>query len=282
VHGANILTVPGPGDCNPPHGTQAAAGARFPAGACIGEEVRRNWATYQYVVGHGLNTQAGLRAAFASGKPVDLPADAVEVKGDWVSVGVLQQWLKNVQRPLTLAQIKAEYYTNEASGTTYALLAFHFFTKQQENWVWADFEHEMNPGRCDVIGCHDGYGAVVANVAAKPLLWQQYGKCEKSPKVKLMFANAGISPVWNHYCMKGTQINYTNPKLLGNSVIEAINADVPIGKSSCIGCHYYASFDASGKPNFPALQASPVGPPDPNKMKGYRTNDFIWGIVAAP
>ncbi|HEX6375684.1 MAG TPA: hypothetical protein VFZ91_08175 [Allosphingosinicella sp.] len=281
-HGQTTLTVPSPSDCNPPHGKAAAAAAKFPAGACIGEEVRRNWATYQYVVGRGLNTIAGLKAYYATGKKVDLPADAVEVKADWVAIDVLRKWLAANNINLSQQQVRQRYYVNQASdGTSYALVAFHFFTKQQKNWVWADFEHELNPGRCDLIGCHDNYGAVVPNVNSKAQPWQQYGTCAKSPKVKLMFANAGISPVWSHYCMKGTQINYTNPRLLGNSVIEAINADVPIANSSCIGCHYYASFDQNGQPNFPALGTSPVGPPDPNKIKGYRPNDFIWGIVAA-
>jgi hypothetical protein len=65
-------------------------------------------------------------------------------------------------------------------------------------------------------------------------------------------------------------------------VIEAINASVPILKSSCMTCHAYASYDMTGAPNMPALKGSYIGNVDPTKLQGYTSNDFIWGIVFAP
>ncbi|MBV8686924.1 MAG: hypothetical protein JOZ90_07010 [Alphaproteobacteria bacterium] len=290
-HGSTI-EAPEPESCNPPNGQQAAKDARFPAGACIGEEVRRNWASYQYIVSNGLYTQAGFAKAYANNLVVDLPADAIEFKGDWVKVKDLAKWVS-----LTPQQIHNLYYVNTATSggetTEFALVSFHFSTKQQKNWVWADFEHEKNPGRCDVIGCHDSYGATVQNVQPRSTNWQQYGSCQKSPAVLSMFANGGLGTVWSHYCLKGSQISFTTPRwitkkvkvdvptLLGNSVIEAINADVPIKQSSCISCHAYASFNSQGQFNGPALGKSPIGKVNPQWMSGFRANDFIWGIVAA-
>jgi hypothetical protein len=72
-----------PGGLAPPKGDGAAAGAGFPTDACIGEEVRRNWASFQYIVSNALDSKAGRARAFASGFKVDLPADALEFKGDW-------------------------------------------------------------------------------------------------------------------------------------------------------------------------------------------------------
>jgi hypothetical protein len=206
-----------------------------------------------------------------------------------VKVDDLKKWLK-----LSDDQVHQFYYTNkvkETSGLTeYALVAFHFSTKQIKEWVWADFQHQKNPGRCDYIGCHDSFGAVDANVAPKKSLEQQYGECKKSEVLLAMFTNGGINPVWQNYCLKGSQISFVKdgkPVLLGNSVIEEINAGVPIEQSSCITCHQYASsFKAAGEPNGDALDPSKnqhlIGKADPGVLKGYVTNDFLWGNLFAP
>jgi hypothetical protein len=296
VHGApkaRVLEIINPGDCvipggmpdaNPP-GT-AGIGSGFPTGGCMGEEVRRNWASYQYIVRNHLYTQAGLASAYAANLVVSLPTDSIELKADWVPVATLKTWLH-----LTDQQVAQNYYTNTASsgGTTnkYALLSFHFATKQQSDWVWSDFEHEGNPGRCDTIGCHDSYGARVANVQPNGAAWQSYGQCAKSSQVAALLKAAGLDPVWSHYCLKGSQVTYTQsdgktPVLLGNSVIEAINANVPIAKSSCQSCHAVASYNSAGAPNIPALRTSPVGNVNPALMVGYKSADFIWGVIVAP
>jgi hypothetical protein len=274
-----------PGRCRTDFNKEAAAAAGFPADGCIGEEVRRNWASFQYLVSNKLNTRAGLIEAFAKKFKVDLPADAIEVKGDWVRVDDVKKWLN-----LSDQQVHEFYYTNkvaEAAGSTeYALVAFHFSSKQIKEWVWADFEHQKNPGRCDFIGCHDSFGAVDADVAGKTSLEQQYGECKKSPEVVAMFTNGGINKVWENYCLKGSQITFVKdgkPVLLGNSVIEAINASVPVNKSSCITCHQYASFKSDAGANFDALDLSPVGDVDPSLLNGFVTNDFLWGnIIVSP
>jgi hypothetical protein len=282
-HGVQLQII-SPNQCEPPQGKAAAKAAGFPPNGCIGEEVRRNWASFQYIVSNKLYSTAGLAEAFQKGLKVDFPADAIEFKGDWVSVSDLKKWLN-----LTDQQIHELYYTNKATGggaaEEFALVSFHFSTKQIKDWVWADFEHEKNPGRCDDIGCHDNYGATIANVQPKSKKWQQYGGCKKKPRLLSMFKNAGISSVWQHYCLKGSQITFVNNKgkalLLGNSVIEAINADVPIKQSSCITCHAYASFNKNGHANTRGLANNNVGNVNPNLLKGSATNDFVWGLLLA-
>lgn len=279
-HGINAQVI-SPDECGPPGDPAAAKAAGFPKGACIGEEVRRNWASFQYIVSNSLYTKAGLTQAFAKKLVVDLPADSVEFKGDWVKVADLMAWVH-----IDAKRLHEIYYTNTATSagvtTEFALVAFHFSTKQQKNWVWADFEHEMNPGRCDDIGCRDAFGAVVPVVSPKTTPYQSYGACLKTPAVQSMFDNAGLPAVWQHYCLKGSQMSFTGTdgkaSLLGNSVIEGIAAGVPVSQSSCISCHAYASFDKSGSTN-PALNSNPVGPVDPAKMNGYAGADFIWGVL---
>jgi hypothetical protein len=283
--------VTAPGQCGSPGNPQAG---NFPAGACIGEEVRRNWASFQYIVGNSLYTRSGLAAAAQKKFVVNMPADSIEVKGDWVKVADLKTWLKTaIGKDLTDDQVKALYHVNsvkETSGETdYALVAFHFSSKQIKNWVWSDFEHELNPGRCDDTGCHDSFGAQIKDVPKKNSRGpngqdingnQDYGACVKSDAVEQMMKNGGIGDQWRHYCLKGTQITFVNAdgtaSLLGNSVIERIAADVPILKSSCITCHAHAAFKMNGAANgVPEV----VGPFDPKSLDGMIQNDFVWGVA---
>ena len=278
-----------PNSCFKPQGLSgAAAGSGFPSNGCIGEEVRRNWASFQYIVSNALDTQAGRARAFASGFRVDLPADAIEFKGDWASVATVADWL-NVGADV----VRKHYYTSTSTiggvSVEIALLSFHISTKQVKNWVWSDFEGTMTPGRCDVIGCHDSFGAVNTNVEPNDKSYQSYGDCAKTPALKAMLGSAGIDPVWFNYCMKGSQVTFLDdngaPILLGNSIIEPLNANVPIARSSCLTCHAYASFGADGNPtaaigdmlNKPS--DSPIGNVDPRIMQGSASNDFIWGLL---
>ncbi len=278
-----------PGSCLHPQGLSGpAAASGFPGSGCIGEEVRRNWASFQYIVSNALDTRAGRARAFASGLHVDLPADAIEFKGDWTSVATAAEWLK-----VDADVVRKHYYTStstiEGVNTEIALLSFHISTKQVKNWVWSDFEGAMTPGRCDEIGCHDSFGAVKTDVEPNEKPYQSYGDCAKTPALKSMLSSAGIDPVWLNYCMKGSQVTFIDdngaPTLLGNSIIEPLNAKVPIKRSSCVTCHAYASFGADGRPTdtiFNILDKpsdSPIGNVDPRIMEGSASNDFIWGIL---
>jgi hypothetical protein len=271
---------------NPPNpkGDGAAAGSGFPLDGCIGEEVRRNWASFQYIVSNGLDSRSGLAKAFLAGLKVDLPADSVEFKGDWAKVSDVSKWL-SVSPDLVRKNYYTSYSMNGGVRTEVALLSFHISSKQIKNWVWADFEGAMNLGRCDVIGCRDNFGAEVAVVTAAAQPYRAYGSCAKSAPLKAMLENAGTDPIWENYCLKGSQVTFTdlkkNATLLGNSVVEPLNAGVPIAKSSCITCHGYASFNKNGQPNQFAFEDplnSPTGDLDKSKLTGYSANDFIYGI----
>ena len=287
-NGARLLEL-APNSCfKPPGLSGAAAGSGFPASGCIGEEVRRNWASFQYIVSNALDTQAGRARAFATKFRVDLPADAIEFKGDWSTVAAVAEWLK-----VDADVVRKHYYTSTSmlggANVEIALLSFHISTKQVKNWVWSDFENAMTPGRCDVIGCHDSFGAVRTDVEPNDKPYQSYGDCAKTPALKAMLSSAGIDPVWSNYCMKGSQVTFIDdngaPILLGNSIIEPLNANVPIARSSCVTCHAYASFGADGNPTTPIQDMlnkpsdSPIGNVDPTLMQGSVSNDFIWGLI---
>jgi hypothetical protein len=276
-----------PNQCFQPLDAQAG---NFPPTGCIGEEIRRNYATYQYIVSNGLYSTAGLQRAFKARLKVDLPADAIQFKGDWVRVVDLIAWIKRTYgETITPEYVRNNYYTNTATAgrvtDTFALVGFHFMSKQTKSRIWIDFEHRLNPGRCDTIGCHDDFGAVRPEVAAKATPNQNYGPCEKTPALKAMMNAAGLSPVWENYCLKGTEIGFVEPdgkpKLLGNSVIERINSKDPITRSSCTTCHGYAAFNREGKPGLLDFtnKALPVGALNEDRLKGYIHNDSIWGIA---
>jgi len=278
-----------PNECFKP--ADAAVGG-FPATGCIGEEVRRNFASYDYIVSNGLYSTTGLAHAFKTGLRVDLPADAIEFKGDWVRVVDLIAWIKRTEGvTISREYVQNNYYVATATSgrvtDEFALVGFHFATKQIKNWVWADFEHRLNPGRCDTIGCHDDFGAVEPDVEPKVTANSNYGECKKTPALLAMMANAGLSPVWQSYCLKGAEIDFIKangkPQLLGNSVIERMEAKIPVGRSSCTTCHAYAAFDRNGNHGLLKFtETLPVGRVDVTKFRGYVQNDFIWGIANLP
>jgi len=286
MRGLHSLVVT-PNQCFQPLDAQAG---NFPPTGCIGEEIRRNYATFQYIVSNGLYSTAGLQRAWKARLQVDLPADAIQFKGDWVRVPDLIAWIRRTDGvTVTPEFVRKTYYTNTATAgrvtDEFALVGFHFMTKQIKSRLWIDFEHRLNPGRCDTIGCHDDFGAVEPEVAPKATANKNYGPCEKTPALKAMMHAAGLSPVWENYCLKGTEIGFVEPdgkpKLLGNSVIERINSKSPIARSSCTTCHGYAAFNQQGKPGLLDFtnKTLPIGEVNEDRLKGYVRNDSIWGIA---
>jgi len=166
----------------------------------------------------------------------------------------------------------------------------HVASRQNPNWVWGTFEHEMNPGRCDYIGCFDTFGAQVPAVQPNRTAFNtQYGACAKTPQLAAMMTKANLSKVWEHYCMKSTQVDFTaadgTPYALGNSVIEGIVGNGTVAASSCISCHSYASFGANGAPTAAAtaiLPFNPTGQTIQNVLNGSKTFSFNWGVLLAP
>jgi hypothetical protein len=228
------------------------------------ENVRRNQPTYDYIVKNHLNSMSGLIKAYQSNFVVDFPTDSIEVKMNWIPVAGLATYYPGVAQD----QFYVTTFTVKGVKQQYALIAMHAISKQVPNWTWATFEHRANRGRCDFVGCHDAFGATVQNVpAANNAGYGQqnqgtvYAPCQKSAALLAAFKAAGVAGVFNNYCLKGAQTDFTdNTGLavrLGNSVTE--NGFVP--QASCMSCHGEANFTNAGKPtsNFGFLPAGPNG-----------------------
>ncbi len=261
----------------------AAAGSGFPTTGCVGEEVRRDRASFDYMVKNGLWSTPGLTKFYASNGTVAFPANSLQVKADWIPVATLATWLSKPQRFVT-----QNFYTASAVATkggpsvAYAMTSMHVSVKTAAfpNWIWANFENAYTPGRCDQTGCTDSFGAQVPKVAANAKAWGQYGACAKSPALGQMMSAGKLAPQFANYCMTGTQTSYgsaANPTLLGSPIIEPLNANVPLAQSSCISCHYNAAFNQTGTPNF-----AHIGGIGPQKLApGFKQYDFMWGLLGA-
>jgi hypothetical protein len=277
-----IMQVASPADCARP---KDGAAGNFPKDACIGEEVRHNWPSFHYLASNGLTSVAGLLKAYAGGLKIALPPDSVVAKADWVPLVDIVKWLPAEYK--TPDDVRRAYYTNSATldgkTTDYALVGISIQSKQLPAWLWMTFEQRSNPGRCDIIGCHDAFGAMLAHVAPAPTANSDYGACAKTPALQALFAKAGLAPVWNNYCLKGTQTRYldasSQPTRLGNSVVERMNHGIPIPQISCITCHAYAGFDKTGHADGAILQTPPLGAP--KLPPTDRQDDFVWGVLLA-
>jgi hypothetical protein len=275
--------------CGTPGGIgagNAAANSGFPTGGCVGEEVRRDRASFDYIVRNGLWSKAGLSNFFARNGTVTFPTNALNVKADWIPVSTLAKWIGKPE-----SFVKANFYTalgsvgqGTAPSVLMAMTSMHVSIKAPgyPNWVWANFENAYTPGRCDLTGCVDNFGAASPVVAPNPSNWGQYGACAKTPAATAMLRKAKVAAVFNNYCLTGTQVGYgttANPTLLGSTIIEPLNANVPMARSSCISCHTAAAFNGQGVPPFSVLQTNPIGPI--NTPAGYKSYDFMWGVIAA-
>lgn len=283
LHGSGPIDLP----CAPP-GNAAVGG--FPVDGtpapCIAEEVRRNRPQFEYIKKNGLNTKAGLATAYKNALDVQMPLDAIAVKGDWVPVQTLLKWIPELG---SVERIRTLYYTSVSDQVEYAVVSLHVSSRQNPNWVWGTFEHQKNPGRCDDLGCYDSYGAKQPVVAPnRRAVNTQYGACAKSAPLLALMREAKLSPVWQNYCLKSTQVDYAaadgTPYALGNSVIERVVGNGTVTASSCIACHAYASFNAAGEPSLAAkamLPFNPTGAPLPAVLKGSLKFDFMWGVLQA-
>ena len=277
-----------------PHGITDGLLTVAPGGS---EEVRRNKATFDYVVQNGLWYTQGIAAFFASGNVVDFPLDAIEVKGNWVSIQESD---------------KPKYHWNyDVNGNLVGLVAMHITSKAVPNWVWATFEWTGNPGRCDFIGCRDCFGytpAIVPSNTDAPGAVYPAGNITK--QLFGMFQAGGLTgewgAEWQNYRLKGSQTDFTDPSgaplLVGNSVTEGGFVQT----ASCMTCHSRAAVDSAGKNSFPIFgEKEPLplqttspqqfqtefttynGAPDPawfwlftgkGTTKTNMQTDFVWAI----
>jgi hypothetical protein len=290
-------------------------GFRAPNGSGVGEEVRRNKTTFDYIITNGLWYQQGVAAYFARAAAavednvkfattsISFPRDSIEVKANWVVIKETDKF--------------RFHWNYDSSGQLLGLVAMHIISKDLPNWFWCTFEHVDNPGRGDYVGIHDSFGAEPAHTASHTdKLFQTYPAERQTPPLLSLLEKNGFTDAWGaewkHYRLKGSQINFTDPTgrplLLGNSVTEA--GFVPT--ASCITCHARAAVTARGTNTFPrfgeqtnlplvniAQQGTPNGAvltyngvPDPGwyfrnmgafskqgsaRLENLQT-DFVWAI----
>ena len=210
------------------------------------EETRRNKPDFDFIVANNLFKVSGLKAAFTANKPLVFPVDSIEVKANWVEVSALRNFNGFTGTPEEAAKI---YHVNSAGGKQYALVAMHVISKLVPNWTWATFEHKDNPGRCDVIGCKDSFGAQPAvTPPLSPVESQQhYADCVKPPALTALFANAHLDPAYANYCLKASQSDFTDPTGLAVRVGNSVTENGFVAQASCMTCHGRAAFDKAGK-----------------------------------
>ena len=80
-----------------------------------------------------------------------------------------------------------------------------------------------------------------------------------TPQLMALMTAANLAPEWFNYRLDGVQTGYFQPKLLGNSVIEGENAEVPLTQASCITCHSVSSVKNDGTDGITLLTSNPSG-----------------------
>jgi hypothetical protein len=240
-----------------------------------GEETRRNKVTFDFIVSNNLHKRSGLKAAF--GKQLSFPVDAVEVKANWFPVAGIPQLTNN---QVTLAQVPQFYHVNTANdGKQYALLSMHVISKLVPNWTWATFENRFNPGRCDVIGCKDSFGAQTPFVQPLDTPGQIYPDCLKSPALAAMLTSANIEPAYASYCLKGSQSDFVDNVGLDIRVGNSVTEEGFVSSASCMTCHGRAAFKQDGTP---ASFAGFINPTAPIGPLGPLLPTWYWAVTGQP
>ncbi len=214
-------------------------------GGTVTEETRRNKPDFDFIVQNNLYKVSGLKAAFASNKLLSFPVDSIEVKANWVEVSSLRNFNGFSGTPADAAKI---YHVNSAGGKQYALVAMHVISKLVPNWTWATFEHKDNPGRCDVLGCKDDFGAQQKVVPPQSAVESRdrYPGCVKTPELTKLFDQVKLDPAYLNYCLKGSQADFTDATGLAIRVGNSVTEQGFVNQASCMSCHGRAAFDSSG------------------------------------
>ena len=116
---------------------------------CLCFWVRRPGCPCLHRVQYGAAQVGGAGSSSGRGhRPRARPVEAIAIKGDWIPLQTLLQWIPQIG---DVANIRKLYYTTTVGPVEYALLSMHVSSRQNPDWVWGTFEHQMNPGRCDAI-----------------------------------------------------------------------------------------------------------------------------------
>jgi hypothetical protein len=238
----------------------------------IGEESRRNKPAFDFIVQNNLYKVTGLRAGF--GKAFSFPIDSIEVKANWLPVTDVPAFMLN---RVTLADVPRVFHVNTGSdGKQYALVAMHVISKLVPNWTWATFEHQLNPSRCDILGCKDKFGAAQPDVPPSRQAGRGYPPCAKTQALTTMMSAANWDPAFVNYCLKASQTDFTDNSGLDIRVGNSITEEGFVDRASCITCHGRAGWDRNGQPTSNAGfdgGLAPLGPLNPA---------WYWSFSASP
>ena len=119
--------------------------------------MRENGATEDYIAGTGLWNRPGQQLAAASGRNIQFPAPAIEIKADWIQLSSIGLECDNLPPGFTQS-----VHVETINGNCFALVGMHLISKLKGNWIWATFEPQnptTNPNRCQVLGCTDFFGS---------------------------------------------------------------------------------------------------------------------------
>jgi hypothetical protein len=239
-------------------------------------EIRMNRTAFEYIRANELYNVDGQMRLIASGRAVNFPTAATEIKAKW--------------RPIRDDE-RSRYHTvtvrlADGSDLLYGLAALHIVSKALPQWFWATFEHVDNPTLPGADGwqlpSHDGFAC-----AGEP------DDCNRAPR------GIGLEgTVWQNYRLRGTLTRFVDdssrPLLLANSELEAGMQPT----SSCMTCHARSSLaQVGGTPlRLPIFAASAglerrgyVGLPraewfeDPSggRKRLFESLDFVWSLSKA-
>ena len=242
-----------------------------------GEEVNRNQLSYDYVVGKGLNTKAGVAAYFKTENAfVDAPIGAVEIKARWAQA----------DEPDTEGA-----YLFKAKSGTYALVGLHIMAKmrptpkdtfrsEDPSWFWTTFEFDGN------VGLNNVRSLITYTDALSPT---------KAIEILELAGLKGLA--FDRYSPNGTQIRFSDDDgktaiILGHSKMEDfagvnINLKAPAGEpsqwtmfnSSCHACHSTAAYNpATDSFTQMPLVAGQLPDAQMEALAGFKPLDFLWPI----
>ena len=136
---------------------EAAAAAGFPQDGCIEEEVRRNWATFRYFASHDLTTRPEVYFRASEEDAVGPQADSRPGEGRLDEGSAILLAGCGWTRTTSGDSITRRPSRTAKSTPNITLVGLHLNSKRWKNWIWATFEHRLNPGRCDEISYHDTF-----------------------------------------------------------------------------------------------------------------------------
>lgn len=221
-----------------------------------GNETRMNRDTFDFIVANDLYFIEGQERFFNSGKKIDFPIPAREIKAQW----------RRLDDPSSHARYHTAQVNNRGTIETWGLTALHITTKDLPNWFWATFEHKDNEGIEGVVPSKDSFGVAPTG--------------EPSAALLQLFRDNNLGSKWQNYVLRGTQVDFVDsigrPTILANSQVERGFQST----SSCITCHARASIGP--KPDQEFDTENPQNPNDASRLSVFESDEPLLGSIGIP